>query len=190
MVWQPDGVVAGISSINAFYRKCVEENTIYFKLDDDIVWMEPNAIENMVRFRIDNPEYFLVSPLIINNALSTYLLQVRKKIKLDKYYNSMSAHPVLWNSGEFATQLHEWFLNTQLPFDAYKGLHIGKQPMAMTRFSINCILWFGDEMKKFDGQVTGDDEEFLSCIYPTEKVCQIVGTVMLSCPILHFPSAE
>ena len=169
LVWQPDGVVAGISSINAFYRKCVEENTIYFKLDDDIVWMEPNAIENMVRFRIDNREYFLVSPLIINNALSTYLLQVRKKIKLDKYYNSMSAHPVLWNSGEFATQLHEWFLNTQLPFDAYKGLHIGKQPMAMTRFSINCILWFGDEMKKFDGQVTGDDEEFLSCIYPTEK---------------------
>lgn len=39
--------------------------------------------------------------------------------------------------------------------------------MGMTRFSINSILWFGDEMKKFNGEVPGDDEEFLSCIYPT-----------------------
>ena len=37
----------------------------------------------------------------------------------------------------------------------------------MTRFSINAILWFGDEMKKFKGEVPGDDEEYLSCIYPT-----------------------
>ena len=58
LVWQPDGIVNGISSINAFYRQCIEENTIYFKLDDDITWMEPNLIEKMVQFRIDNPEFF------------------------------------------------------------------------------------------------------------------------------------
>lgn len=40
--------------------------------------------------------------------------------------------------------------------------------MGMTRFSINAILWFGKEMKKFNGIVPGDDEEFLSCIYPTQ----------------------
>lgn len=40
--------------------------------------------------------------------------------------------------------------------------------MGMTRFSINAILWFGDEMRKFDGVVPGDDEEFMSCIYPTK----------------------
>ena len=39
----------------------------------------------------------------------------------------------------------------------------------MTRFSINAILWFGEEMKKFAGEVPGDDEEFLSCIYPTRQ---------------------
>ena len=41
--------------------------------------------------------------------------------------------------------------------------------MGMTRFSINAILWFGDEMKKFAGVVPGDDEEFMSCIYPTRQ---------------------
>lgn len=168
LVWQPDGIVDGNRTINAFYKACIEENTIYFKLDDDIVWMEPDAIKNMVKFRINNPEYFLVSPLVINNALSTYLMQIHERISLDKYYNSAANHPILWESGKFATQLHQWFLNTKLRTNDYQYLHLGKVPMGMTRFSINSILWFGDEMRKFNGIVPGDDEEFLSCIYPTK----------------------
>ena len=88
LVWQPDGVVNGNKSINAFYKACVELDTIYFKLDDDVVWMEPGLIEKMVRFRVDNPQYFLVSPLVINNSLSSYLLQVEGKLRLDKYYEA------------------------------------------------------------------------------------------------------
>lgn len=169
LVWQPDGVVNGIKSINAFYLKCVEDDTIYFKLDDDIIWMESNLIEKMVKFRIDNPEYFLVSPLVINNALCTYLLQERKKIKLNQYYNSRASHKILWRNGDFAVELHQWFLNTKLRNDSFAELYCGKQPVAMTRFSINSILWFGHEMRKFNGDVPGDDEEFLSCIYPTRQ---------------------
>ena len=167
LVWQPDGIVNGIASINAFYKQCIEPNTIYFKLDDDIVWMEPRLIEKMVQFRVDNPQYFLVSPLVINNALSTYLLEINKKIKLDRYYNSSANHPILWNSGIFATSLHLWFIQNHLANERWSTLYVGKKEMAMTRFSINAILWFGDEMRKFNGVVPGDDEEFLSCIYPT-----------------------
>ena len=87
LVWQPDGVVNGVSTINAFYKDCIEEKTIYFKLDDDIVWMEPNLIEKMIKFRIENPEYFLVSLLVINNSLTTYLLLISNKLHLNQYYN-------------------------------------------------------------------------------------------------------
>ena len=58
LVWQPDGVVNGIASINAFYRDCCDKDTIYMKLDDDVVWFEPELFEKMVKFRVDNPEYF------------------------------------------------------------------------------------------------------------------------------------
>ena len=167
LVWQPDGVVNGNKSINAFYRSCVEAPTIYFKLDDDIVWMEPGLMEKMVKFRIDNPQYFLVSPLVINNSLSTYLLQVEGKLNLDKYYEAGCSHPVLWKSGYFAEELHSWFLRNYLEGQKWEKLYVGKKEMGMTRFSINAILWFGDEMKKFSGIVPGDDEEFMSCIYPT-----------------------
>lgn len=167
LVWQPDGIVDGIKSINAFYKSCVDADTIYFKMDDDIVWIEPGAIEEMVRFRVDNPNYFLVSPLVINNALSTYLLQVCDKLHLYAYQNSSANHNLLWKSGEFASQLHRWFIDNYLATGRWAELHVGTHPMAMTRFSINAVLWFGSEMAKFGGIVPGDDEEFLSCIYPS-----------------------
>lgn len=168
LVEQPDGVVNGIASINAFYRQCTDEDAIYFKLDDDIVWLEPGSIEKMVKFRIDNPDYFLVSPLVINNARSTYLMQVKNKISLNRYFKSDTAFDILSRSGEFAAQLHEWFLNNYLKTGKYNELHCGAHPVAMCRFSINAILWFGREMKKFNGVVPGDDEEWLSSIKPTE----------------------
>lgn len=169
LVWQPDGVVNGNASINAFYKYCIETDTIYFKLDDDIIWMEPRLIEKMVAFRIDNPQYFLVTPLVINNSLSTYLLEMDGKIKLDNYYSASASHLVLWRSGIFAQELHEWFLSKYLKTGRWEELHLGKKEMGMTRFSINAVLWFGDEMRKFGGIVPGDDEEFLSCIYPTRQ---------------------
>lgn len=169
LVWQPDGVVNGNSTINAFYKDCVEPDAIYFKLDDDIVWMEPGLIEDMVRFRVDNPQYFLVSPLVINNALSTYLLQTEGKLTLDGYYQSYASHPILWESGNFAAELHQWFIDNYLTTGQWESLHLGKKEMGMCRFSINSILWFGKEMAKFAGDVPGDDEEFMSCIYPTRQ---------------------
>jgi hypothetical protein len=42
----------GMPSINAFLlRLCIEPETFYFKLDDDIVWMEAGLIERMVEFQ-------------------------------------------------------------------------------------------------------------------------------------------
>lgn len=167
LVWQPDGIVNGIASINAFYRDCCDEDTIYMKLDDDVVWFEPELFEKMVKFRVDNPEYFLVSPLVINNALSTYLLQVHDKIKLDKYYMSICMERTISLDGWFAADLHNWFMDNYLIKNKYNELYVGKHPMGMARFSINCILWFGKDMAEFKGIVPGDDEEFLSCIKPT-----------------------
>ena len=166
LVWQPDGVVDGNKSINAFYKQCIDEDAVYFKLDDDIVWMEPDAMEKMIRFRVDNPEYQVVSPLVINNSLSTYLLQIEEKIKLDQYYNSESSHPVLWKSPQFALELHNWFID-KIKQDAVSPLHMGVKAMGMTRFSINAILWFGKDMAAIGGIVPGDDEEFMSCIWTT-----------------------
>lgn len=194
LVWQPDGEVNGNMTINAFYKKCIEDDCIYFKLDDDIVWMEPGLIKKMVDFRIDNPDYFLVSPLVINNALCTYILEVKKLIRFRYYQPASASHPILWKSGTFASRLHEWFIQKWLLTGKYPGLHCGKFEIGMTRFSINAILWFGSQMKPFNGIIPdnpADDEEFLSCIYPSSiGKCNCVNGDTIASHFAFFPQRE
>lgn len=178
LVWQPEGYVNGIESINAFYKDCTDPDTIYFKIDDDIIWMEPDLIEKMVKFRIDNPNYFLVSPLVINNGFSLLLLYVNNKFKLNKGYDIGSC----WENGYFAKELHELFIEKYLATDRYRELYVNNAPIALSRFSINAVLWFGKDLKKISGIVPGNDEEFLTLLYPTKEslICGWNGNAILS----------
>jgi hypothetical protein len=87
----------------------------------------------------------------------------------------------LWRNANFANSLHLWFIN-HIKQNNYNQLHIGKQPIALCRFSINAILWFGKDLRKIQGIVPGDDEEFLSCIYPSsiEKANCINGDTIMA----------
>lgn len=165
LVWQPDGIVGGNETINPFYKNCIDEDAIYFKVDDDVIWMEENAIKKMVDFRIDNPEYFLVSPLVINNPLCTYALEASGKLRIKQYQAASPFGELIWKSGQFAYELHAWFIENYI--HSPEGLYIGKKIIGANRLSINAILWFGKDFMQFGGYIPGDDEEYLSCLYPT-----------------------
>ena len=183
LVWQPDGQVNGISSINAFYRDCCDEDTIYIKLDDDLIWLEPDFFDKMVTFRIEHPEFFVVSPLVINNMLCVYILQAKGKLKLlrKEYFRPVFNYKV--SNGAFAADLHDWFLD-KLEHNTWKELHCGAVPWGLGRFSINSISWFGADYKKWGGIVPGDDEEFQSCIKSTEL--GLANGVNGDCLCAHF----
>lgn len=169
LVMQPDGIVNGISSINAFYKFCCEPETIYMKIDDDVVWMEPDIFEKMAEFRLVHHEAFLVSPMVINNALCSYVWQVQGKFEHGRYLSAQSNHPHVWKRGGFAAAFHEWFIGRmKSDSSSYTQLYVRDTPWAMNRFSINFIVWFGEQMAAFNGVVPGDDELFLSCIKPSE----------------------
>jgi len=165
LIYQPDGIVSGVKSINAFYKTCMETDTIYIKIDDDIVWMQPDIIENMVSFRIAHPEAFLVTPLVINNPMSTYIWQVKGLLNYGKYMNIQAIHRSFWKRGAAALKLHNHFLdNMEKDANFYKKLYTGTVPQGCCRFSINFILWFGKDMAYIHGEIPGDDEEYLSSI--------------------------
>lgn len=157
----------GIGSIYGFYKRSMDDDTIYIKLDDDIIWMEPDAIEKMVDFRIDHPEYFIVSPLVINNASGAYLLQNGGKIKFKKYLPAFMTFASAWCNDKSAYELLDWFYK-MIEKNTYEELHMGAKPIAMQRFSINMILWFGKDVQLFKGIINRDDEEELSVIIPTK----------------------
>ena len=169
LVYIEDNKFSGLKSLFEFYKYCTEEDTIYVKLDDDLIWFEPDAITRMVDFRIDNPDYFIVSPLVINNCSGTYLLQNGGKIRLKKYLSPTMTWESAWCSATFAYQLLDWF-QKKVRDDSYKELHMGKKPIGMLRFSINMIVWFGATFKDFGGVCPKgeNDEEYFSVIKPTQ----------------------
>jgi hypothetical protein len=164
---QPDGKVDGNNSINAFFRHAIDEDTVYIRLDDDVIWIEPEFFEKIIKFRIDNPQYFIVSPLVINNAVCSHILQAGGNLNYPVYIRANAGDKTGWKDAKFALKLHKWFIN-KLKNNTYKELYCGGKPIALNRFSINAICWFGSTFKQFNGTVIETDEEFLTVTKPLE----------------------
>lgn len=62
-------------NVKRFYNYCTEPNTFYFKVDDDIIFIENGTFEKMCQYKLDNPDTFLTYPTIINNVWCTHFLR-------------------------------------------------------------------------------------------------------------------
>ena len=67
-------------AINQFYDYTIDKQTVYIRLDDDIVWIDDGFIDKMKRFRLDNPDYTLTVANIVNNNITAHLQQKNGKI--------------------------------------------------------------------------------------------------------------
>ena len=77
------GQYMGKWSINDFYKHdAMDENAIYLKIDDDVIWFEDGGIDKVLQFRKEHPEWFVMSPLPINNGVGAFML--KDKIKFSK----------------------------------------------------------------------------------------------------------
>ena len=158
-----------IEKIHWFFHYTVDPNTIYIRLDDDIVFIENNAIKNLLDFRIKNPNFFLVSPLVINNNICAKIMQDKKSIHLSQNLD-FNFRGKLWKQPKLAEEIHNAF------FSDFKNKNLKKYYFEKfelpcgKNFSINCICWFGKEFKKFNGIVPRhpSEEDFLSNQKPLE----------------------
>lgn len=157
------------SSIYHFYKYSgCDPNKVYIRFDDDIVWLSDNFIKELATFRIENPEYFLVYPNIINNSLIDSLNQRFGSLQLSHVikYKCFDAHG--WVNYFITKKKHEYFLKSILENDT-KKFEFGKWILNNNeRVSINCISWLGSEFAKFKGIVGEDEEQWLSVEKPLQ----------------------
>ncbi|KAJ8124772.1 hypothetical protein O1611_g8869 [Lasiodiplodia mahajangana] len=66
------------------WNPVVEDNTIYVKIDDDIIFIHPDTIPQLVSTRIVEPHPFAVSANLVNSPLTGY-----------KHYDVGAIHPFL-----------------------------------------------------------------------------------------------
>lgn len=54
-----------------FFKYTHIPDTIFIRFDDDIVWMEDDCIEKIVKARLENPKAFVIYPNVINSTIVT-----------------------------------------------------------------------------------------------------------------------
>ncbi len=154
-------------AVNEIYKYCVEENTIYIKLDDDIVWIENDFFEELINFRIENPDPLIVFPNIINNSIIDYIHQSQGCLDNMEIVSYNCLCPEGWANPKVAEKKHRKFIESVKNNDIQKYKFETHIPPSYERVSINCICWFGKEFKKFSGRIdNGNDEQWLSSDKP------------------------
>lgn len=72
------------SNVKHFYNYCVDEDTFYFKVDDDVIFLEDGMFERLIDFKLENPEYFLAYPLTINSIWCTHFMREAQVLDIPK----------------------------------------------------------------------------------------------------------
>jgi hypothetical protein len=145
------------------YREMVDRETVYVRLDDDVVYLHEAAVENLVRARLQMPAPTAVFPVIFNNAICSHFLQACGKVPLE--WGAVSPYcmdPTGWANGPFAVKLHELLLDhieagTVEQLYLYQDFPI--QPG--TQFSVSCFASLGSMYAGLDqpGILIPDEEE-------------------------------
>jgi hypothetical protein len=160
----PSGVDDLTLELHRFWENCKDENTLYLRLDDDVVWLEEHFFKKLIDFRLSNPEPLFVYPNIINNAIIDHLHQRLGCFNsIDKieyncfdYFGVMDGHHAELRHNEFIKDIK----NNDL--DKYK---FGKWSLYnYERVSINSLAWFGKDIKNLEFDV--EEEDYVSCVAP------------------------
>lgn len=170
--------VNGSLSIHHFFKHCVDKESFYLRLDDDIVYIKPGSIDNIFNKRQSNSDSFLLYGNTLNNVLMSH---IQSRVgNFDSTFSTSSYNPlcgIAWSDGLFAEKIHRLFFYL---FDKNKleKLYIPNWIFFDYEWvSINVICWKGSDFALFGGVVDPDEERWLT-MHKTrelEKPNQIVG---------------
>lgn len=135
-----------------------DDDTIYIRFDDDIIWCAEDAIEKICQARIDHPNAFIIYPNIVNSTLLTAWHQKNGALSIgdgslkvnQKEENPTNPDHVYlcefnYSDSRLIEHIHRTFQGrfTQGSLSAY---YLPSQSFDdYQRFSICCICWWGKD---------------------------------------------
>lgn len=181
---------AGNFSISSFFKYCQDESAVYLRLDDDICFIDSQALNNIFTFRLNNPNPFVVVGNIVNNAVINHIHQKAGRYDTSYGTNSYDALEYLkTDTSSLAVQTHKFFIE-KIKSNSITDIYFTDPWIFVNyeRVSINAISWFGYDFAAFNGtpdftgQEDEDEEEFLSCTMPKRlnRPNEVCGTAVFA----------
>lgn len=155
------------TNIHRFFDQCTDPDTIYIRLDDDVIWLSESFIENLATYRIENPDPFLVYGAIINNSICDSIFQNLGHYKNFENFDYDCVQSIAFTDSYVCEGKHREMLKhiEQLKPIEFADVWVLRR---YERVSINCISWLGETFSDFKGIVDKNEEVWLSCIKPKE----------------------
>ena len=143
--------IAGLGSYDGynickFFQFAQDDDTIYLRVDDDIVWIEDGAILNLINYRLENREPFIVCANIVNN---TVIGRIHQNIgALSKEVGECSGERLdsfAHRDEKFAELTHKTFRELRESSRLWIYHFIVNKLSAYEPFSISCFAFFGKD---------------------------------------------
>ncbi len=173
--------------LSDFYKWMPRENdAIYVRFDDDIVYVNEECIPRLVKYRLALPEPFLMFPVIINNVRTSYQMQQCGIVPKEwgEIKNEM-CNVRAWKDPTYVQRLHRKALDAinggpdrlaqefSMPTGSFAEIPFGNdddhksEPIwAAGNISINCFAIAGADLFGFD--IPWNEEGALSLFRPKE----------------------
>ncbi len=173
---------AQVPRICLFWQKCDEDDTLYLKFDDDLVWMADGAIERLLSFRLEHPEYLAVFPNTVNNSLCSHLHQRMGLLPESPLVEYECLGEVSWKRWQTARDCHETFFRLHHAGQLDRYRFATWDLSRYERFSINAMCWLGRDLAEPARRFCDDDEAWATEIVPREtgRACCIVGDSLVA----------
>lgn len=175
------------------YLYMADRETVYVRLDDDIVYLHYDAIANLVKSKVALADSVLCAfPIIINNAIVSWHLQQQRRLPgPSKGWESVQLpycmDSVGWASGEFAVRLHEFVLDKieagKVP-DLYMHHTVTLPPRQ--QFSVSCFATLGSDYADLSpaGHL-GAEEEFWHSVHRPQQA-GLVNIIVDTSVVVHW----
>jgi methyltransferase family protein len=156
------------SGVYPLYRTCNEQDTLYIKIDDDVVWIAPNGFSNLINFALTNEhKYIMFSGNLVNSGPLDVIHQ-QQGASIDKIeFKAVRPFTKLLTS-DGARQVHE-SLQQAVVAGTTDKYHVDHVFASSERWSINCVAFFGNLFNEPDRKALEQGDER----YITRKLCLV-----------------
>nr|QBK91096.1 MAG: macrocin-O-methyltransferase [Pithovirus LCPAC202] len=160
----------------AMYNRDSSDNTLWIKIDDDVVWVADGAFARLVEFAINNRyKNTIFSANVVNSGPLDALHQKTGASREGAIvFKAKNPYKQLMTF-EGAQQVHESLLDA-ISKGTTSKYHLDHSYLNAERWSPNCIAWFGSLFDEKDFKCLGKNDEK----YITKKL----GKVKLKYPVV------
>lgn len=166
-------------NIYKFYQFTTDPDTVYLRFDDDIVFLDELACEQLVRERLNKPKPFVISANIVNNTLISWVHQATGVLDTEHgIANYTRFDDIAHKNNEFVENVHRTFMVNQLHGQLSKYYFPDWKLNQFNDFSISCFAYFGPDLAPINNE---DEELWISQMRPQElaRPCLIKGDALV-----------